>query len=157
MQLPPEAFKKREPELSPEQRGPPDYNWNPDYPGTLKPGSVPDNFPLEKVLESDVYKNMVYQELDIDERDGEIFPLEEDLLEWMAKEGRLMSRGSDEEDGDGDVDKQITGITEEDLDYGEDDSRMIAYYSKQGEGNTAGASSDFGGFAESTGDLDGGF
>lgn len=130
--------------------GPPAYKWDPNFPGTLKPGSVDENYPLRAVLESDVYDNMVYEELDMDDRTPFVFPPEEDLLEWLAKEGRLLPRDVPEDEFDSEAEKQISGITEEDLEFADDDSKMIAYYSRQGEGSAAGASSDFGGFAESS-------
>lgn len=139
-----------EPPLSEEQRGPPRYAWDPTFPGTLKPGSVDDNFPLEKVLASDVYRRMEYVEMDIDERTPQVFPPDEDFLEWLAREGKLLPRGLSDDEFDTEAEKQMTGITEEDLEFADDDSKMLAYYSRQGEGSAAGASSDFGGFSESS-------
>lgn len=151
MQIPPPGHV--EPPLTPEEKGPPGYKWNPDYPGTLKPGLAPDNFPLEEVLSSGVYERMEYQELEMDEKDMTIFAPDEDLLEWLAKEGRLIPRGASDDEFETEAERQISGITEEDLDFADDDSKMIAYYSRQGEGSSAGASPDFGGFSESSGDT----
>lgn len=155
MQLPPAT--QPEPPLSPEQVGPPDYKWDPAFPGTLKPGSVEDNYPLHKVLESDVYENMVYEELDMDDLSPVVFQPEEDLLEWLAKEGRLLPRGMTDDEFESEAEMQISGMSEEDLEFADDDSKMIAYYSRQGEGSAAGASADFGGFAESSSDIGPGF
>lgn len=155
MQLPPDTHE--EPPLTRDQLGPVNYKWDPDYPGTLKPGSVDDNYPLRRVLESDVYENMVYEELDIDERSPYVYPPEEDMLQWLAREGRLLPREMTDDEFDSEVDKQISGITAEDLEFADDDSKMIAYYSRQGEGSAAGASSDFGGFSEGAGDNVPGF
>ena len=154
-QLPPASHE--EPPLTDEQKGPPGYKWNPDYPGTLKPGSVEDNYPLWRVLESDVYEKMQYEERDLDERDPIIFEPDEDLLHWLAEQGRLLPRGMSEEEFEMQAETQISGMTEEELDYADDDSKMIAYYSKQGEGTAAGASSDFGGFADSSAEPSSGF
>lgn len=149
MLIPPKPNKDIEPPLSPEQVGPPEYKWDPNFPGTLKPGLVDDNYPLSEVLESGVYENMKYEELDMDGREPQIFELEEDLLEWLSKQGRLISRDAEDDDEfETDVEKQMNGITEEDLEFRDDDSRMIAYYSKQGEGSAMGTGSDFGGFAD---------
>lgn len=153
MQIPP--FGQEEPPLTKEERGPPDYKWDPNFPGTMKPGQVEDNFPLRKVLESDVYERMEYQELDADERDPHIFEPDEDLLEWLARHGRLIPRGASDDEFEMEAERQISGITEEDLDFADDDSQMIAYYSRQGEGTATGSSPDFGGFSESY--SDGGF
>lgn len=155
MQLPPPG--QEGPPLAEADRGPPEYKWDPDFPGTLKPGTVEDNFPLHRVLSSDVYENMVYQELDMDERCQEIFEPDDDLLEWLAKEGRLIPRDANNDDLDLDVDTHISSMSDDDLDFADDDSKMIAYYSRQGEGSTTGASSDFGGFSESSVDVDAGF
>lgn len=156
MLIPPKPNRDVEPPLTPEQKGPPEYKWNPDYPGTLKPGSVDDNYPLSKVLESDVYDNIVYEELDMYEREPQIFEVDEDLLEWLAKQGRLIPRGAEnDEEFETEMEKQVNGITEEDLEFGEDDSRMIAYYSRQGEGSAMGAGNDYGGLADS--EYDAGF
>lgn len=149
MQLPPASHVERcEPPYSEDQIGPPDYKWDPAYPGTLKPGTVDDNFPLKRCLESDVYDNMKYEEYDIDERTPRVFAPEEDLLQWLSQQGRLLPRGLSDDEFDTEAEKQMSGITEEDLEFADDDSKMIAYYSKQGEGSAAGASADFGGFAE---------
>lgn len=155
MQLPPSTHL--EPPLSEDQLGPPNYKWDPAYPGTLKPGTVDDNYPLRRVLDSDVYENMKYEELDIDERTPRVFAPEEDLLQWLSKQGRLLPRGMSDEEFDSEADRQISGITEEDLDFADDDSKMIAYYSKQGEGSAAGSGADFGGFSESSADSEAGF
>lgn len=157
MLMPPKANRKIEPPLTPEQVGPPGYKWNPDYPGTLKPGSEPDNYPLEKVLQSDVYDVMEYEELEMDERTTQIFEPDEDLLHWLAAQGRLIPREAEEDEEDWEIDRQMSGITEEDLDYVDDDNKMIAYYSRQGEGSSIGSSSDFGGFSESSSDVGSGF
>lgn len=148
MQLPP-ATNYWEPPLTEAQKGPAEYKWDPNYPGTLKPGLSEDNYPLEDVLNSGVYENMVFEETDMDDRTPLVFPLQEDLLEWLAKEGRLIPKDAADEDLDVEAEKQIKGITEEDLEYNDDDDKMIAYYSKQGEGSALGASNDFGGFSES--------
>ena len=142
MQLPP--FPQEEPPLTEEEAGPEGYKWNPDFPGTLKPGSEPDNFPLDKVLASGVYERMEYQEIDMDDCTPEVFPLEEDMLEWLVKQGRMLPRGVSEDEFDTEAERQITGITEEDLEFADDDSKMIAYYSKQGDGGL----SAFGPFGE---------
>ncbi|CAN8073549.1 unnamed protein product [Agarophyton chilense] len=153
MQIPPPDFE--EPPLTALQKGPPGYRWNPDFPGTLKPGLEPDNYPLEEVMNSGVYERMEYTELDIDERDTRIFEPDEDFLEWLAKKGRLIPRGASDEEFETEAQRQISGITEEDLDFGDDDNRMIAYYSRQGEGTAQGAGQDFGGFSEPA--VDAGF
>lgn len=156
MQLPPPGAIPSPP-LTEEQVGPPDYKWDPAYPGTLKPGSKEDNFPLDEVLASGVYERMQYQEYDTDACDPVIVEPDEDLLEWLAREGKLIPRNATEDEFDLEADRQATGITEEDLEYGEDDDKMLAYYSRQGEGSAAGASADFGGFAESYTDAGAGF
>lgn len=155
MQLPPAAHE--EPPLTDEEKGPPGYVWNPDFPGTLKPGTVNDNFPLEKVLASDVYERMQYEELEMDEIQTHIFQPDQDILQWLAENKRLLPRGVSDEEFETEAERQISGITEEDLDYGEEDEKMIQYYYKQGEGNSAGAGTDFGGFAESSTDATAGF
>lgn len=143
--------------LSDEDKGPKGYKWDPNYPGTLKPGSVPDNYPLEDVLNSDVYENIVYEEWDIDERHPSIYEqqVDEDFLEWLDKQGRLIPRDSEDEDMFEPEAGTQASIPEDDLDYADDDSKMIAYYSR----NSNGASSDFdfGGFSESTFDYDAGY
>ncbi|KAI0558433.1 hypothetical protein FGB62_211g016 [Gracilaria domingensis] len=151
MQIPPPGHEQ--PPLSELEKGPPGYKWNPDYPGTMKPGLEPDNYPLEDVMTSGVYERMEYTEMDIDERDPRVFEPDEDLLEWLAKHGRLIPRGASDDEIETEAERQISGITEEDLDFGDDDSRMIAYYSRQGEGSASGAGQDFGGFSESSGDA----
>lgn len=118
----------------------------------MKPGSVDDNFPLHRVLESDVYERMEYEELDIDERTARVFEPGEDMLQWLSKQGRLLPKDISDQDFEMEAEKQMSGITEEDLEYADDDSKMIAYYSKQGEGSALGSSADFGGFADSTAD-----
>lgn len=145
MQLPPKSHVDLyEPPLSDEQKGPPDYKWDPNYPGTLKPGSVDDNYPLKRVLESDVYENMKYEELDIDERTPIVFEPEEDLLQWLAQQGRLLPRGLSDDEFDVEAERQMSGITEEDLEFADEDSKTIAYYSRQqGDGNSTAASGDF--------------
>eukprot|EP00171_Calliarthron_tuberculosum_P008001 IDg8001t1 len=50
MQLPPSSQRELEAELTEEQRGPKGYVWDKDFPGTLKPGTCKDNWPLEDVL-----------------------------------------------------------------------------------------------------------
>lgn len=155
MQLPPLDFE--EPPLSPSERAPEGYVWNPDYPGTLKPGSEQDNFPLEKVLASGVYDRMVYEEIDMDDCTPQVYPLAVDMLHWLAEQGRLLPREMTDDEFDTETEKQISGITEEDLEFADDDSKMIAYYSKQGEGTATGAGPDFGGFSESSADVKTGF
>lgn len=155
MQLPPPD--QYEPPLADSDLPPPDYKWDPDFPGTLKPGTVEDNFPLHSVLSSDVYENMKYEELDMDERCPDLFEPDEDLLEWLAKEGRLIGCDTENEDMEMESDAQIDGIADDELGYGDDDSKMIAYYTRQGEGSVEGASPDFGGFSESSADVDPGF
>lgn len=150
MQLPPASHF--EPPLSEEQRGPPDYKWDPAYPGTMKPGSVDDNYPLQRVLDSDVYEVMQYEELDIDDRTPRVFIPGEDMLHWLSNQGRLMPKDISDQDFELEAEKQMSAITEEDLEYGDDDTKMIAYYSKQGQGSAAGSGADFGGFADSSGD-----
>lgn len=147
MQLPPGSHE--EPPLTDLEKGPPGYKWDPSFPGTLKPGSEEDNYPLDIVLASGVYERMQFQELDMDELDKQIFTPDEDFLQWLAVHGRLLPRDLTEEELESEAEKQISGITEEDLDFADEDSKMIAYYSRQGEGSSAGASADFGGFSES--------
>lgn len=158
MQIPPNPelfegvpFPKRD-------QAPPEYRWDPTFPGTLKPGLVEDNFPLDKVLESDVYERMVYDEFDMDERVADIIEPEEDLLEWLAKKGRLIPKDAEDNDFELDAETQIatSGDAEEMDGFADDDSKMIAYYSRQSEGSAEGASLDFGGFSESS-DYDAGF
>lgn len=152
MQIPPNADMLNIP-LSAKDAGPVGYKWNANYPGTLKPGLVEDNYPLQRVLDSDVYENMVYDEFDWDERVADIFEPDEDLLEWLDKKGRLIPRNANNDDFDMEVINGELGttMTEDDLDgYADDDSKMIAYYSKQSEGSAVGSSPDFGGFSESS-------
>ncbi len=156
MQLPPPG-SHWEPPLTAEQRGPENYKWDPNFPGTLKPGTCEDNWPLADVLASGVYERMVYQEFDTDECKPVIAEPDEDLLEWLAREGRLIPRDVSEDEFDVEPDRHTVGITEEDLEYGDDDGKMLAYYSRQGEGSAAGSSTDFGGFSESFTDADAGF
>lgn len=144
--------------LTDEEKLSDDYKWDPSYPGTLKPGTVPDNYPLEDVLDSEVYEKMVYEELGMDERHPSIYEqeLDEDFLEWLDKEGRLIPRDSEDEDMfESETDNQVGGITEDDLDYGDDDSKMIAYYSRQGD--VSSPDFEFGNFSESTFDYDAGY
>jgi hypothetical protein len=146
-QVPPDWATRPEPPLDEDQRGPVGYVWDPNFPGTLKPGlKLDDCFPLEVVLDSEVYERMVYQELDKYAICPEIHSPDEDLLEWLAKEGKLLVEDEELED---EAQRQVMGVTEEDLDFSEEDDKMLAYYSKQGEGSSLGASSDFGGIAES--------
>lgn len=154
MLVPPPYYN---PPLHEDDQPPPNYKWNPNFPGTMKPGLTPDNFPLEKVLASDVIDRMVYEEIDMDARTRHIFAPDDDLLEWIAKKGRLIPSDVANEDIEMEPDTQLEGITEEDLDYADDDSKMIAYYSKQGEGSATGSSFDFGGFSESSMDNGAGF
>lgn len=144
--------------LTDDEKISPDYEWDPAHPGTLKPGTVPDNYPLEDVLNSDVYEKMVYEELDVDERHPSIYAqeLEEDFLEWLEKAGRLIPRDSEDEDMfESEADTQVSGISEDDLDYADDDSKMIAYYSRQGD--VSSSDPEFGSFSESTFDYDAGY
>jgi hypothetical protein len=150
MQLPPNPAAWPEPPLTEEQLGPDTYKWDPAFLGTLHPGiGEPDCFPLDEVMSSGVYERMKYQELDRYERSPELFDPDEDLLEWLVGVDRLLPRDIDDAELEMEVEKQIAGITEEDLEFGEEDSRTLAYYSKQGEGSSLGSSSDFGGLAES--------
>lgn len=152
MLVPP--FKQIEPPLTPQELGPKGYTWNDDYPGTMKPGQVEDNFPLERVLASDVFEKMQYQELDMDERADEIFGPDEDLLDWLSKNNRLITKGASDED----IDMQMNASDSEQENapfVEDDDDKMIAYYTKQGEGSSTGSSFDFGGFADSTSDFSG--
>lgn len=155
MQLPPPAIRKLEPELSPEQKGPPGYKWDPNYPGTMKPGSEKDNWPLEEVLASGVYERMKYVEVDTDECKPIIHKPDEDLLEWLSKKGRLLPPDADEDDIE--MEDETKVIADDELEYAEDDDKMLAYYSKQREGSAAGTSPDFGGFSESSTDDTRGF
>lgn len=150
MQIPPDVETRFEPPLTEDHLGPPEYKWNPDFPGTIAPGIGQDDcFPLEQVLNSGVYENMVFEELDMYERTPEIFTPDEDLLEWLDKQGRLLNEDSEDWKLDSDVEKQIAGVTEDDLDFSDDDDKMLAYYSRQGEGSSIGSGQDFGGIAES--------
>lgn len=150
MQIPPDYETRFEPPLTEEHLGPPGYKWDPDYPGTMAPGiGQEDRFPLQEMLDSGVYENMVYEELDMYERTSEIFKPDEDLLEWLGHQGRLITEDSDDWVFDTDTEKQTAGVTEEDLDYADDDEKMLAYYSRQGEGSAIGSGQDFGGIAES--------
>lgn len=153
MQLPPPAQRELEPGLTEEQRGPEGYKWNPDFPGTLKPGTCADNFPLEDVLASGVYERMKYEEVDTDECRPVVHKPDVDLLEWLSREGRLIARDADEED----LEQTTTEVVDEDLEFADDDDKMLAYYSRQREGSAAGASADFGGFSESSTDTAPGF
>lgn len=155
MQLPPPGIY--DVPLSDEDIETPEYRWQQEFPGTLKPGLVDDNFPLQRVLDSGVYKNMVYDEFDMDERYADIFEPDEDLLEWLAKEGRLIARDAGDEEFDTEAETQISSIADDDLDYADDDSKMLAYYSRQSGRSSFGADLDFGGFSESTTDYDSGF
>lgn len=155
MLIPPKHYQLP---LTDEEKLSANYNWDPSYPGTLKPGTVPDNYPLEDVLNSDVYEKMVYEELDVDERHPSIYEqqLDEDFLDWLEKAGRLIPRDSEDEDMfESETDEQVSGITEDDLDYGDDDSKMIAYYSRQGD--VSSPDFEFGSFSESTFDYDAGY
>lgn len=153
MQIPPDWKTRPEPPLDDLQKGPADYEWDPTFPGTLKPGrKLEDCFPLETVLESKVYERMVYEELDMYAINEDVHIPDDDLLAWLSREGRLLGG---EEDDDEEGGKQA-GVTEEELDFSEEDDKMLAYYSKQGEGSSVGASSDFGGMAESGFEAGGG-
>lgn len=153
MQLPPDHETREVPPLDEDQRGPEDYDWDPNFPGTLRPGrALDDCFPLEEVMNSGVYERMVYQELDMYAICDEIHKPDEDMLEFLAKEGRLLG---DDGDLEMEAERQVVGVTEEDLDFSDEDDKMLAYYSKQGEGSSVGASSDFGGIAESSIDVGG--
>jgi hypothetical protein len=150
MQLPPNPAAWPEPPLTPEQIGSELYKWDPTYPGTMSPGiGEPDCFPLDEVMNSGVYERMVYQELDMYDRSPEIYQPDADLLEWLVKTDRILPRDMDDAELEMEAEKQIVGITEEDLDFGDEDARTLAYYSRQGEGASYGASPDFGGLAES--------
>lgn len=152
MQIPPDWKTRPEPPLDELQVGPPDYTWDPTFPGTLKPGNkLDDCFPLQTVLDSKVYERMVYQELDMYDICEDIHTPDDDLLAWLSREGRLLG-GEEDEDEEG----TKTGVAEEELDFSEEDDKMLAYYSKQGEGSSVGASSDFGGMAESGFEAGGG-
>lgn len=94
----------------------------------------------------------------MDERVAEIVEPDEDLLEWLDRNNRLIPRDAATDDFDLDSDAQTTALTEDDLDYTDDDSKMIEYYSKQSEGAQTGTSLDFGGFSDSgSADYDAGF
>jgi hypothetical protein len=117
----------------------------------MHPGIQQDDcFPLAEALASGVYDRIQFQELDLYERSSELFKIDEDLLEWLARENRFLSSDGDSDDLEADADKQLAGVTEEDLDFADDDDKMLAYYSKQGEGSAVGAGSDFGGLADSS-------
>lgn len=139
MQLPPPDILALEPLLPKEMAGPPDYKWDPDFPGTIKPGQCEDNFPLEDVLNSGVYERMKYDERDIDECAPVIHEPDEDLLQWLAKEGRLLPRDVDIANNDEVLAMKggVATVAEEDLaDFNnntgeEDDKSMLAYYSRQ--------------------------
>lgn len=153
MQLPPDHATRDVPPLDESQRGPDGYKWDPNFPGTLRPGlSMDDCFPLESVMNNGVYERMEYEELDMYAICDEIHKPDNDLLEWLAKEGRLLG---DDGEVEGEAESQVAGVTEEDLDFSDEDDKMLAYYSKQGEGSSVGASSDFGGIAESSTDVGG--
>jgi len=126
MQLPPStAFQ---PPLTPEMLPPKNYTWSPDFPGTLKPGLVPDNFPISQVLESGVYDNMKFQELEADDRDGDMTPLNDDLLEFMAVNGRLLDEEAEAETGEGGARGRLVG---EELDFGGDEEdKVLQLYSR---------------------------
>lgn len=101
---------------------------------------------------------MVYDEFDMDERVAEIVEPDEDLLEWLDRNNRLIPHDAPTDDFDLDSDPQMTVLTEDDLNYADDDSKMIEYYSKQSEGAQTGTSLDFGGFSDSgSRDYDAGF
>lgn len=126
MQLPPaSAFQ---PPLTEEMQPPENYTWDPDFPGTLKPGKVPDNFPIQAVLDSGVFDNMKFQELDEDERDGDMTPLSDDLLEFLAANGRLLDEATEAEAGEGPARGRMAG---EELDFGGDEEdKVLQLYSR---------------------------
>ncbi|GAB0495729.1 hypothetical protein MMPV_007034 [Pyropia vietnamensis] len=126
MQLPPaSAFQ---PPLAEELQPPKGYTWDPNFPGTLKPGMVPDNFPIQSVLESGVFENMAFRELDEDERDGDMTPLSDDLLEFLAVNGRLLDEATEAETADGNVVSRLPG---EELDFGGDEEdKVLQLYSR---------------------------
>jgi len=126
MQLPPASAYQ--PPLTPEMLPPKNYRWSPDFPGTLKPGLVPDNFPIPQVLESGVYDNMKFQELEADDRDGDMTPLSDDLLEFMAVNGRLLDEEAEAETGEGGARGRLVG---EELDFGGDEEdKVLQLYSR---------------------------
>ena len=140
------------PPLTEEQKPHESYKWNPNYPGSLKPGGE-DCFPLDEVMNSGVLENMIFDERDIDERPSEIFEVEEDLLEWLAKENRLLPSGSVEDEWEMEAEQASSGVTMEDLQFGDQEDRTLAYYLQHGEGTAIGESSDFGGVSDSSSEL----
>lgn len=126
MQLPPaSAFQ---PPLTEDMKPPENYTWDSDFPGTLKPGKVPDNFPIQAVLDSGVFDKMMFQELDEDERDGDMTPLSDDLLEFMAVNGRLLDEEAEAETGESGARGRMAG---EELDFGGDEEdKVLQLYSR---------------------------
>eukprot|EP00179_Madagascaria_erythrocladioides_P004550 CAMPEP_0198310764 /NCGR_PEP_ID=MMETSP1450-20131203/2711_1 /TAXON_ID=753684 ORGANISM="Madagascaria erythrocladiodes, Strain CCMP3234" /NCGR_SAMPLE_ID=MMETSP1450 /ASSEMBLY_ACC=CAM_ASM_001115 /LENGTH=145 /DNA_ID=CAMNT_0044013611 /DNA_START=164 /DNA_END=601 /DNA_ORIENTATION=+ len=106
----------------------PEFNWNKEYVGTMVPGTDGDNFPLEDIMH--VAGSMKYDELDEDERVAEILEPDEDILEWLASKGRLIPRGVEEDDDEFEMKRQMTGITEEDLEFDGDEDDMLSYYNR---------------------------
>lgn len=99
---------------------------------------------------------MVYDEFDMDERVAEIVEPDDDLLEWLDRNNRLIPRDATTDDFD--LESEAAQMTDDDLDYTDDDSKMIEYYLKQSEGADTGTSLDFGGFSDSSPtDSDAGF
>lgn len=148
MQIPPKDIRDIEPPLSADMAGPDTYKWDPNYPGTIKPGTHPENFPLADVLASGVYERMYYTEVDYDDCEPVIHEPDEDLLEWIAKQGRLLPRDEDGDEPTVNV-PDPESLAEDDLDFEQDDDKsMLEYYSRQRDG--AADSSDFGGVSESS-------
>lgn len=113
----------------------------------MKPGLVEDNYPLKDVMESEVYNNMVYDEFDMDERCCDICEPDLDFLEWLSKEGRLIPREAENDEIEMEPDAQLTEFSEDDMDYN-DDSKMIAYYSRQTDENATSTDFEFSGFSD---------
>lgn len=143
MQRPPASQVELQPELPEGMRAPEGYKWDPDFPGTIKPGLSDDNYPLDEILQSGVYERMKYEEKDIDACEPIVHKTDEDLLEWLKKLGRLLPRDADVGD-----DAVAEALAVADDDDNDEDKAMLAYYSRQRDG--APTEGDFGGMSDSS-------
>ncbi|KAJ8907745.1 hypothetical protein NDN08_007851 [Rhodosorus marinus] len=117
--------------LHPDQKGPAGYIPIEEHPGTFPPGSAGDNYPLESIM--DVVDDCEYLQLDIDEVTPVTHEIDVDLLEYLDGLNRLLPRSEEDDVLDEDMQRQMTGITEEDLDYVDnDDEEVLTYFTRTG-------------------------
>jgi len=116
---------------TPPMKGPDQFVPVEGHPGTFPSGTGGDNYPLEEYV--GIADKVGHQELEIDAVSPEIFPPAEDLLEFLDSINKLVARSDEDDELDEDVKRQMTGITEEDLEYGDsDEEEVLTYFTRSG-------------------------